>query len=359
MRLCIHAKSIPYAKALSDLGAAKGGHARASVLSPEERSEIASNAVKARWAREKGVPITEIGQVSPPAKITPDLPPEEPSMPISLFPGTLEIGNISFSVHVLNNGKRVIVQREVVKALTGKISGDLNARLSAVAISKYINLADIAKQTIKFKIPGTQYEAIGYEATLLVEICDVYLKARETEHLTVVQTNLAKQAEIIMRACAKVGIIALIDEATGYQKVRKENALRLKLQAFIAEDLQEWAKRFPDEFFFELARLENIHYSPRGRPLRWGRYILNFVYRAIDKDVTTELKKRTPKPHKGKNLHQWLEKYGVEKLNAQIYQVLGIMKTCKNMDDFRKKFKSVFQKQPFEQLAFFDLADAE
>ena len=78
-------------------------------------------------------------------------------------------------------------------------------------------------------------------------------------------------AEIIVRSfSAKVGIIALVDEATGYQKVREKRALQLKLQAFIAEEMQEWARMFPDEFWFELARLEGVHYSPRHRPLRWA-----------------------------------------------------------------------------------------
>lgn len=128
------------AKQLSKLGAAQGGKARAASLTEEERREIASNAVKARWAKVKGVPISAIGkneQVSPLAKLA---PPVEAGLPISLFRGELEMGGISFSCHVLNNGKRVIVQREIVKALTGNVSGDLKARLSAVAISKYINL---------------------------------------------------------------------------------------------------------------------------------------------------------------------------------------------------------------------------
>lgn len=350
-------KSSLHAKALSDLGAAKGGHARASVLTPEERSEIASNAVKTRWAKEKGVPITEIGQVLPVAETSVEISQTEPSLPRSLFPGTLNMGGVEISCHVLDNRKRVLVQTGVVRALTGTTSGDLKSYLSSLAISKYINVADITKRTINFKIPGNPRQAIGYEATLLVEICDAYLKAREENALPLSQLRLAKQAEIIMRAYAKVGIIALIDEATGYQKVRAENALRLKLQAFIAEDIQEWAKQFPQEFFYELARLENIHYSSRSRPLRWGRYIMTFVYRAIDKDVAKELKRRTPHPHKGENLHQWLQIYGKDKLQAQINQVLGIMKTCKTMDEFRNHFKKIFQKEPFEQLAFFDLAE--
>ncbi len=346
-----------HAKALSKIGASKGGKARASVLTSEERKEIARNAVKTRWAKAKGVPVEEIGQVSSVAKVPEEITPSTPSIPISQFPGTLTMGTIDFSCHVLDNRKRVIVQTAVVKALTGTASGDLKSYLSAPEISKYLNLEDVAKRTIDFKIPGNPRQAKGYEATLLVEICDAYLKAREKGDLTTKQFRLAKQAEIIIRASAKVGIIALIDEATGYQKIRAENALRLKLQAFIAEDMQEWAKQFPDAFFFELARLENIHYSPRNRPLRWGKYIMAFVYRAIDKDVAKELKSRTPNPHRGQNLHQWLQTYGKEQLTAQIYQVLGIMKTCKNMEEFRNKFKAVFQKGPFEQLAFFDLSE--
>lgn len=353
-------KGSSHAKALSDLGASKGGHARASVLTPEERKEIASNAVKARWAKVKGVPISQIGQVS-----STDQPKVKeqilstPSLPISLFPGTLEMAGLSFPVHVLNNGERVIVQREVVKLLTGNKKGGLERYFRASNLAEFVPKKFVNKSldqaTIKFMSGSTL--AYGYDATDLIDICDMYLKARDAGKLLPNQFHLAIQAEIIIRASAKVGIIALIDEVTGYQKVRKENALRLKLQAFIAEDLQEWAKRFPDEFFYELARLENVHYSPRGRPLRWGKYIMMFVYRAIDKDVATELKKRTPNPHKGENLHQWLEKYGVDRLNAQIYQVLGIMKTCKNMEDFRQKFKNAFQKDPFEQLSFFDLAE--
>jgi hypothetical protein len=110
-------------------------------------------------------------------------------------------------------------------------------------------------------------------------------EARLDKKLLPNQEAIATQAEIITRACAKLGIIALIDEATGYQAFRKKQELQLKLQAFIAEDLQEWALMFPHEFWFELARLEGVHYSPRSRPLRWGKYIMAFVYDAVDGDV--------------------------------------------------------------------------
>lgn len=43
----------PAAVALGKLGASKGGKARAKLLSAERRSEIARNAVLARWNKNK------------------------------------------------------------------------------------------------------------------------------------------------------------------------------------------------------------------------------------------------------------------------------------------------------------------
>ena len=61
------------------------------------------------------------------------------------------------------------------------------------------------------------------------------------------------------------------------EKVREKRALQVKLQAFIAEDMQEWVRTFPEEFWHELARLEGIRYSPKHRPIRWGKYVMRFV----------------------------------------------------------------------------------
>ena len=113
---------------------------------------------------------------------------------------------------------------------------------------------------------------------------------------------------------------------------------------------------FPEEFWFELARLESIHYSPRSRPLRWGRYVMMFVYDAIDGDVGKELRKKNPNPRYLRNHHQWLKKFGREKIRDHLNQVLGVMKTCRDMSEFNRKFGSVFKKNP-AQLSFFDVVD--
>jgi hypothetical protein len=146
-----------------------------------------------------------------------------------MFRGTVKIGAMNVEGHVLNDLRRVLTQREVVRVLSGgRESGNLGRYLSR---NPLFDKDFAAGPTIQFKVPGAPTVASGYEATLLIEICEKYLEARDQDLLKPSQLKLAAQAEIVMRACAKVGIIALIDEATGYQEVRAKHALQIKLPA--------------------------------------------------------------------------------------------------------------------------------
>ncbi len=340
------------AKKWSDLGAAKGGKARANVLTPQERSDIARQAVRARWAKAGKLKDIDGANKDLPDSREPDAPKTaESETPYSMFRGTLTMGDVELGCHVLSDGRRVLTQGEVVKAITGgSDTSNLTRYLERNPLTKDFRPGPV----IRFTVPGTPAAAVGYEAPLLIEICDKYLEARDRKLLKRSQQKLAMQAEIVIRACAKVGIIALIDEATGYQKVRAKNALQLKVQAFIADDLQEWARMFPEEFWYELARLEGIRYSARSRPLRWGKYVMMFVYDAIDPEIGNELRRKNPNPHFKQNHHQWLKQFGRDKVHDQIQRVVTIMKLCEDMDDFREKFAKVFKKTPL-QLSFDDL----
>ena len=277
---------------------------------------------------------------------------EDSNLPFSMFQGIIKFGEIAAECHVLSDLRRVFTQREVVRVISdGRESGNLQRYL---ARNPLLGEDYDRAQTVSFVVPPSQSIAIGYNAELLIEICAKYLEARLRGLLKPSQIKLAKQAEIVTRVCAKVGIIALIDEVTGFQEVRAKQALQLKLQAFIADEMQDWARMFPDQFWFELARLEGVRYSPRSRPLRWGKYIMMFVYDAVDEDVGKELRKKNPNPRFLKNHHQWLKKHGKEKVHDQIKQVITIMKLCDDMNDFRDKFSRVFKKSP-TKLPFDDL----
>jgi P63C domain len=324
--------------------AKKGGQARANVLTADERSEIAQHAARARWGKDQEPEFLERTAVIRPIEKAVAKDAETP--PYSMFRGNLRIGDLDLECHVLSDSRRVFTQREIVRILSGgRESGDLQRYLAS---NPLINKDLVAGQGISFKIPSNPTLASGYEATVLIEICDKYIEAAEQKLLRTNQLKLAAQSMMVIRSCAKVGIIALIDEATGYQQFRAKRELQLKLQAFIADELQEWARMFPDEFWLELARLEGIHYSPRNRPLRWGKYVMMFVYDAIDPDVGKQLRAKNPNPHFKENHHQWLKQWGRQRVNDQIQRVVTIMKLCENMDDFRRKFVKVFKKTPLQ-----------
>jgi ABC-type iron transport system FetAB ATPase subunit len=77
---------------------------------------------------------------------------------------------------------------------------------------------------------------IGWLAPVLPQICDVWLKARDAEALRgIAQATIAAKADILMRGLAHTGIIALVDEATGYKDVRDRRALQQILDSYVGK----------------------------------------------------------------------------------------------------------------------------
>lgn len=104
--------------------------------------------------------------------------------------------------------------------------------------------------------------AFGVEVDLLPQILEVWLKARDAGALTTKpQMAVAERADILTRALAKVALVALVDEATGYQDVRARDALARILEAYIEKELQPWTKTFPENFYKEIFRLRGWNYK--------------------------------------------------------------------------------------------------
>jgi hypothetical protein len=100
-------------------------------------------------------------------------------------------------------------------------------------------LRDVITEPIKFKVGGSI--AYGYEATILADICGAVLDARRIGKLNYQQEHIAERCEMLLRGFAKVGIIALVDEATGYQYERPTRDLQEQLKKFLAESLVRYA----------------------------------------------------------------------------------------------------------------------
>jgi hypothetical protein len=189
-------------------------------------------------------------------------------LPITEFVGSIDINGNKIPCAVLypdsENPIRVFSQGEIVKLLTGSMKGDLGRYFKPQNLQPYLpekyKEGDLSASTIQFKtITGNK--ANGFLGTDLIDICKMYMQARTDGKLLPSQKDLAKQAEIIVFAFAKTGVDAVIDGATGYEKVRKEFSLIRNLRRYVAEELQPYYTQFPIEFYQGIYKLNGWPYT--------------------------------------------------------------------------------------------------
>lgn len=319
-------------------GRAKGGLARAKSLTPEQRRAIAEKAAKSRWG------------VS--------------TVPIAEYVGALKLGEIEIQCAVLPDGRRVLSQRGLAEALgrkyggkdfradaDGDAGGKLPFYMAASSLKPFVDndLAVLVNSIVPYHHGKGGGIAQGVAATALPSICDVWLKAREAGELSKPQLEVAKRAEILVRGLAHVGIVALVDEATGYQEVRARDALQAYLERFIRKELAAWVKLFPDEFFRELYRLKRWPWTGSSRrPGIVGHYINDLVYSRLGPGVLEQLQEKNPVMDNGRrrNRHtQWLsEDLGHPALSQHMFALIRFMRAENNWDDFKARFYRVFPK---------------
>ena len=288
---------------LGRLGAKKGGQARARSLTPAQRSDIARRAVRARWAK--------AGKVVAPLSVPPDRCGD--GVARSLFRGPMSLAGMRFGAHVLADGRRVLERHDVVEAFTG---GDQSGALDQ-ALGKLpdYHRDPLALPVVSLRVPGQSTIVTAFEPAIVVALAERLLAARAAGPLKKQPARMADRAEQLVRAAAASGIDGLIDDATGYAKVRARQSAQRTLQAYIAEDLGRWAAHFPKQFWTELARLDGDS-PPKRRPVGWGRYVLLFVSDAIDPDVGHELRRDAGDPAFRPTIPQWLDEVGPGRVSA-------------------------------------------
>ncbi|MFC2044876.1 P63C domain-containing protein [Chloroflexota bacterium] len=165
------------------------------------------------------------------------------------------------------------------------------------------------------------------------------------------QLPIAHRAEIIMRGLARVGITALIDAATGYEKVRDRDELNRILEAYISKELLPWTKRFPDEFYQQLFRLRGWQYRPVSvkRPKYVGKLTNELVYEKLPTGVLIELRSKNPVTPKGYRKHRHFQfltdDIGNPHLEKQLVAVTTLMKVSPNWATFYRLFNRAYSPQ--------------
>ncbi len=284
----------------------------------------------------------------------------------------LKIGDIEIPCYVLDDGTRALSQRGLQGAIGMSMSGGTSGAHRMARFIEYLqkkasdnnmlttriernlmSLFERINKPIIFK-RLTGGNAYGYEATILPELCDFILECHNAGLLLNQQEAIAQAAKILQTAFAKIGIIALIDAATGYEKVRPREELALLLRAYISDELLPWAKRFPDSFYREMFRLRGWTYpyeaaikggSPKG-PRYAGKLTNKLVYDKLPSGIAEELKRKLPHDEKWQRdakLHQALTlDIGNPHLEKQVAIVTTLMKISPNWRKFEQHFKRAF-----------------
>ena len=178
-------------------------------------------------------------------------PPLPTTLPAAVASADMTVGDDddapAIACYVLSDGRRVLSRTSALAALAGaedvSLGGDLQRYVKPA--EKHLRVA-LADELIEFRIDNVSNKKVfGITADCFLDICRAFVRARDSGDLsTDRQIDIAKNANAFLSACANVGLIALIDEATGYQYMRAEDALRVKLRAYLEEEMRPVGEDF-------------------------------------------------------------------------------------------------------------------
>lgn len=284
----------------------------------------------------------------------------------AIYTGQVDIGQKKLPCAVLEDETRVITQAAFLRAIgrsrspkakTGILStvDGLPFFLQAKTLQPFVDKDLRTSTTPIFYENSKGGNEVGYDATLLPKVAEVYLAYRDDQlrkngTIPAQYQHIIEASDILMRGLAHVGIIALIDEATGYQDVRARKALEEILDKFITNELRKWVKTFPDEFYKQMFRLKGWPYDPSSvaRPAVIGRYTNDLVYDRLAPGVRKELERRNPTNEQGnrKNRHfQYLtEDIGHPKLREHLASVIVLMRASSNWTEFMRSMNRALPK---------------
>lgn len=302
---------------------------------------------------------------------------EEKQLPKAAYQGKLNLGDKQLSCAVLDDGTRILTATTLYNAFgrsrRGKNRDDQGRALlprfaESKSLKPFIDAAfDGGQQSMvveyKSKIGSNVYQ--GYKAEILPLLCEAILSANDAGVITEQQADLVTASSIMIRSFAKVGIIALIDEATGYQEDREADALQKLLSYYVSKELLPWTKTFPDEFYIELFRLRGWDYKGKAKSPYVGRLTNYLVYDRLPTEVVEELKRLNPivkdKGYRKHRLFQRLTKEnGYIQLRTQILTDIAMFRAFNNWDEFDQAYRKSYNiTEPLEETEKDKMIEAE
>lgn len=273
---------------------------------------------------------------------------ENKILPRVIKSGVWIFGDEQIECAVLGNGTRLFTQKGMASAIGKGVPSVKKEKtnLEKLQIPPFISdsLAKSMPRELLEELQPIDFimlngkRAIGYRATalpkLMWQIVDTF-----KERGTPAQKAYCSFCDKALRAISTVGIIAIVDEITGYQFERARDALQKILQKYMADELTEWVKIFPDSFYQQIYRLKG-----------WGKCLgnkrapavasitVNIVYARLAPEIIEELRKQMPKTETGNRkgkLHQMLnEDIGKKELKNLLAKIEALQILANTWGDF-------------------------
>lgn len=257
--------------------------------------------------------------------------------------GPITIGNISLEAVVLGDGSRGYIQRQLAQAIgfSDQFRGAQGRRFLAEIAPNALNLID--KTEVPKVLMPHGGAALFAPVGILTEIVSGVVDAGCNGRLHHKQLHILPRCMAILKALAKTGEAALIDEATGYQYRRAPDALQDLFSKLIRQTASDWERRFHPDFYQAIYRLFKVQYDPSRPTLNVvGQITLRWVYEPVfPAEILIEIKDR----QKSEKLHQWLQDGGIQLLEKQRDAVMMIARSSLDYADFRARCSIAFYRR--------------
>lgn len=296
-------------------------------------------------------------------------------IPWAVAEGHIKIGETRIPCANLDNGERVLTQQGVLRALgraraakggQGASVDQGAAFLRAKNLKPFIDNELLAStKPVEFRPLRGGYTpkgaampiAYGFKATAFPDVLKVYVDALNAGVLRQKQEHIGELAQRLLKSLPKVGMIALVDEATGYQVVRDHNELQTILAAYVLPEHRPWIEAIPREFTKELYRVWGWNTSTQRGPRYAGKLTRKLLYEHLPAPVLPRLDELNPADkdtwQRKKKHHTLLtEEIGLQHFRGQLAGVMALLRASPNKRVFLSLFERAFGKRQQQRFPF-------
>ncbi|RYC29586.1 hypothetical protein D3273_23070 [Lichenibacterium minor] len=156
-------------------------------------------------------------------------------------------------------------------------------------------LVHALKNPVRYRQEGGGI-AEGIPGHVLRRILGVWVRAHAGGQLGPSQVKIAEAAKKILDGLVDVAIDALIDEATGYQSRRAQNALQELLKVYVLPEFRPYHTKFPSSYYEQIYRVMGWPYdaSSSQRTAYIGKLTNRLIYDRMPPGVHDALRVKNP-----------------------------------------------------------------